>query len=854
MDKNAIKKYAVWARRELISRVSQRALIYGISSGEIQENADSINGKLLTRREKSQRAALISRVKQIGYEQVIEEVAYTWFNRFCALRFMEVNGYLPSHVRVFTDENNAFNPQILTETLHIELEGLNKEIVFNLKEKNQTEELYKYLLIVQCNALNSVLPVMFQKIEDYTELLFPDNILRQGSVVEQLVSQIPEEDFNIRSGNGQVEIIGWLYQYYISEKHEQVVDPLHGKVVKKEEVAAATQLFTTDWVVRYIVYNSVGRYWIERHPESKLKERLKYFVSPKTQPLQAVNEDVSPQDLTVFDPCLGSGHFLVYAFEVLMKIYSECGYTDRDAARLIVENNLYGVDIDDRATQLAYFAVMMKARSYDRRFFERGVQPKVYSIPESNFLEKNTIEYIAGGNSNLYSDIQKLYEAFYDGKEYGSIIKVPQVDFAAIYARFNEIENDVALLKDDAINNYLPLINVAHILSQKYAVVATNPPYLNKYDAKLKSYVQNHYKDYCGDLFSVFIYRNFDFCKPNGYSGFMTPNVWMFIKTYEKLRHYILDTKTIVTLVQMAKGAFFKEATVDICCFVLKNAKVDIKGLYFRLEDFKGDMEVQRQKIEQAIANHDCGYFYEATASNFSKIPGSPIAYWISLKIFNLLTYKSIKEICTPCLGMRTGDNDRFLRLWHEVSVEKASYQDLELYNVKKWIPFNKGGGFRRWYGMNEYLVNWENNGEEIKENTKIKYGENISWKISNEKFYFIEGITWGSVTSGVTTFRYYPKGFIFSNCGQAVIMDNLFSDKIYRMCAYLNSKLVIDLLAVLSPTIGCESGYVAKLPFVDNLLNNSIIDKTCQDNIKLSKSDWDSYETSWDFKKHPLI
>ena len=352
----------------------------------------------------------------------------------------------------------------------------------------------------------------------------------------------------------------------------------------------------------------------------------------------------------------------------------------------------------------------------------------------------------------------------------------------------------------------------------------------------------------------MFIYRNFDFCKPNGYSGFMTPNVWMFIKTYEKLRHYILDTKTIVTLVQMAKGAFFKEATVDICCFVLKNAKVDIKGLYFRLEDFKGDMEVQRQKIEQAIANHDCGYFYEATASNFSKIPGSPIAYWISLKIFNLLTYKSIKEICTPCLGMRTGDNDRFLRLWHEVSVEKASYQDLELYNVKKWIPFNKGGGFRRWYGMNEYLVNWENNGEEIKENTKIKYGENISWKISNEKFYFIEGITWGSVTSGVTTFRYYPKGFIFSNCGQAVIMDNLFSDKIYRMCAYLNSKLVIDLLAVLSPTIGCESGYVAKLPFVDNLLNNSIIDKTCQDNIKLSKSDWDSYETSWDFKKHPLI
>lgn len=845
MDKNAIKKYAVWARQELISRVSQRALIYGISAGEMQEYVDSINGKLLTRREKSQRAALISRVKQIGYEQVIEEVAYTWFNRFCALRFMEVNGYLPSHVRVFTDENNAFNPQILTEALHIELEGLNKEIVFNLKEKNQTEELYKYLLIVQCNALNSVLPVMFQKIEDYTELLFPDNILRQGSVVEQLVSQIPEEDFNIRSGNGQVEIIGWLYQYYISEKHEQVVDPLHGKVVKKEEVAAATQLFTTDWVVRYIVDNSVGRYWIERHPESKLKERLKYFVSPKTQPLQAVNEDVSPQDLTVFDPCLGSGHFLVYAFEVLMKIYSECGYTDRDAARLIVENNLYGVDIDDRATQLAYFAVMMKARSYDRRFFERGVQPKVYSIPESNFLETSTIDYIANGNSKLYSDIQKLYEAFYDGKEYGSIIKVPQVDFAAIYARFNEIENDVALLKDDAINNYLPLINVAHILSQKYAVVATNPPYLNKYDAKLKSYVQNHYKDYCGDLFSVFIYRNFDFCKPNGYSGFMTPNVWMFIKTYEKLRHYILDTKTIVTLVQMAKGAFFKEATVDICCFVLKNAKVDIKGLYFRLEDFKGDMEVQRQKIEQAIANPSCGYFYEATASNFSKIPGSPIAYWVSGPALQAFIDGERFPGETK-KGVLTGDNDRFLRLWYEVISAKIgftmrSHNDMVASKLK-WFPITSGGNMRKWYGNFDTIVNLENDGLEIKTNMK-------NYRLRENTYYFRKAVTWTEVSSGIFSCRYVPEGILFGNGGP---VSFFFNDKLLYSLGLLNSTTTMSILLYLAPTINYGPEQINKIPVLYG--KKAVVENLVKSNIVLSRSDWDSYETSWDFKKHPLI
>ena len=822
MDKTAIKKYAVWARQDLINRVKQKSYQYGITENEaIDKDADNVNGKLLSATEKTQRKALLRKISQNGFDHVIEEVAYTWFNRFCALRFMEVNGYLPSHVRVFTDEHNKFKPQILSEAMSISLPGLNIDKVYELKEHNQIEELYKYLLIVQCNALSDILPGMFQRIEDYTELLFPDNLLREGSVIARLISDIPADNFDVRSDNGQIEIVGWLYQYYITEKHEEVVDPLHGKRVNKDDVPAATQLFTTDWIVRYLIDNTLGRYWIERNPQSKLRDELQYFVAPKSGEIKYKDEKIEPKELTVLDPCVGSGHFLIYAFDVLVKIYIEYGYSARDAARIIMEFNLFGLDIDVRATQLAYFSLMMKARQYDSRFFERGIQPQIYSIEESDHLDKATFDYIVGNNQALKNDLQQLVDTFRDAKEYGCILQMPSIDFEALKCRFDEIIDDISLYRYEALNSYLPIVQAAEVLAKKYAVVATNPPYMNKYDEKLKGFVESNYKAYGGDLFSVFVYRNLLFCKDNGYSGYMTPNVWMFIKTYEKLRNHILTDKHITTLIQLAKGAFFKEATVDICAFVLCNEKRDENGLYIRLEDFKGDMKVQKEKVLEALQDDSCKYLFETKQSNFTKIPGSPIAYWVQPRILMLLTYKSIKEICTPCLGMRTGDNDRFLRLWHEVSVEEASYKNLELYNAKKWIPFNKGGGYRRWYGLNEYLVNWENDGAAIKENTKIKYGDNISWKISNEKLYFMEGITWGSVTSGVTTFRYYPKGFIFSNCGQAVIMNSSYSNKIYEMCAYLNSNLVANLLAFLSPTIGCESGYVAKLPFIDSLLNN---------------------------------
>ena len=846
MDKNAIKKYAVWARRELISRVSQKALQYGIAENEYADrNADSVNGKLLTAEEKHQRAALIEQINKNGYEQVMEEVAYTWFNRFCALRFMEVNGYLPTHIRVFTDDDNHFKPQILDEAINLNLPGLKLDKVYELKNENREEELFKYLIIVQCNALNSVLPGMFQKISDYTELLFPDNLLRQGSVVEQLVSQIPADNFDVQTESGQIEIIGWLYQYYISEKHEEVVDPLHGKSIKKEEVPAATQLFTTDWVVRYLIDNSVGRYWIERNPESKLKDELQYFVAPKSGEIKYINEKIEPKDLTVLDPCIGSGHFLIYAFDVLIKIYTEYGYSARDAAQIIVENNLFGLDIDDRATQLAYFSVMMKARQYDRRFFERGVQPKIYSVEESNNFSKDVFDYIVGSNSALKSDLQQLVDAFYDAKEYGSILQMPRVDFAALKRRFDEIIDDVSLFKDEAVSKFLPMVQEAEIMANKYAVVATNPPYLNKYDGKLKCFVDNNYKAYGGDLFSVFIYRNLLFCKENGYSGYMTPFVWMFIKTYEKLREYVINNKSIATLIQMEYSAY-EEATVPICTFVLKNGRETYNGLYFRLSDFKGGMEVQRQKVLEALSSGNCKYFFEATESNFSKIPGSPIAYWVSKEFLRTFENKTIDDYASTNNGFTTGDNNKFLRLWYEVPFGKIglnvpSISDAALCDFK-WFPYNKGGDFRKWFGNNEYVINWEKDGKDIK-----AYGHLVARSLA---YQFRESVTWNKITSGTNAFRYKSQGTLFDVAGLSMFPKD--REMIYYLLALCNCAYTKKYLEIISPTLNCETGHVASLPVIQN--KKEMVDSMSHQCVRLSKVDWDSFETSWDFKKHPLI
>ena len=847
MNKNAIQKFAIWARNELIAQVSQRAYQYGIDeSGFGDASADTLNGRLLTAEEKSQRQELIKKIKEKGYKQVMEEVAYTWFNRFIALRFMEVNNYLPSHIRVFSDASGAFKPEILNDVLHLDLPGLDSGKVAEYIESNDTEALYRYLLLTQCNALNSALPVMFERMGGYTEMLLPNNILRQDSVLGHMVSDIPEEDWQ-----DAVQIIGWLYQYYISEKHEEVVDPIHGKTIKKEDIPAATQLFTTDWVVRYMVDNSLGRYWIERHPESKLAEKLEFFVTPKNGEIKHIDEFVKPEDVKFLDPCMGSGHILVYAFDVLMEIYKESGYTERDAAAMIVQNNLFGLDIDDRAAQLAYFAVMMKARSYDRRFLSRGIKPNVLAIKESNRMGAAIRDGLTT-DAEMNAISRYLLDAFRDAKELGSIITAEPKDYDGYMTYLDSCNGQGQLTMEDAdwLQNTRPMIKAlahqAKVLAAKYPVVCTNPPYLNKIEGRLKTFVIENYKDYSGDLFSVFTYRNMMFCQPDGYCGYMTPNVWMFIKTYEKLRNYIINGKSIVSLVQMAKGAFFKEATVDICAFILKNKKGSEKGLYFRLENFKGGMEVQKQKVLEAIADKNCGYFYEADQSNFSKIPGSPVAYWVSDHVFCAFDSTLLKDIASTKQGFKTGDNDRFLRLWFEVSTAKAQ---LYANSGQKWAPCTKGGEFRRWYGNLEYVVNWDNDGYEIKNFYDAK--GKLRSRPQNLQINFKPAISWSSISSSKIHFRLYDEKMMYESKGPVLTSH---TDNFLYILAYVNSKAYQSFIDIVAPTLDYSEGSVLKAPYKRNDASLNRVVRISGQSVSTSKSDWDSYETSWDFKRNPLV
>ena len=602
MDKNAIKKYAVWARRELIERVAKKAQQYGIEeNAEMDANADSINGKLLTPSEKKERQALISQIRDKGYEQVMEEVAYTWFNRFSALRFMEVNGYLPTHIRVFTDDENNFKPQILTEAIHLELDGLDMEKVYELKDADKTDELYKYLLITQCNALNAILPGMFQKIADYTELLLPDNLLREGSAIEQMITLIPEEDWK-----DAVQIIGWLYQFYNIEPKANVFSRPSGTLVKKEDLPAATQLFTPDWIVRYMVENSLGRLWVEGHSNDELKAGWKYYLDEAEQEadvqaqLDKIREEykaLKPEEIKCIDPCSGSGHILAYMFDVLMQIYEAYGYTSREAVASIVENNIYGLDIDERAAQLANFAVMMKARQYDRRFFSRKdeegnlaiPQPNVYAICESNNISKECLDYFANGDAKLNREIHTLIDEMHDAKEYGSILNISEFDFDAMMARFDEIEHEpvMSFYTIEAVENLMPLVRAAKILANMYHIVITNPPYfsVSACSNKVSSYVKENYSDSKTDLFAVFIERCMQLTKKNFFQAMITMQSWMFLSSFESLRLKILNS-TIVNMTHLGSRAFEEIGgeVVQTTSFVIRKiSSKEYKSTYCRL-------------------------------------------------------------------------------------------------------------------------------------------------------------------------------------------------------------------------------------------------------------------------------
>lgn len=854
MNKSKIQKFAVDGHKLLYKQIAQRAYQYGIEEGNIgKADATEVRGRILSPLEKSQRAALIAEINANGYPQTIERVTYIWFNRIVALRFMEVNNYLPSHIRVFSDASGAFKPEILNDVLHLEMEGLDKAQIAEYIENNNTEELYRYLLLTQCAELKAALPDIFvfgTRDRDYTELLFPNNSLSGDSFIAKMLSETDEKE----DWQDAVQIIGWLYQYYNDERKNEVINIYKG-TVKKEDIPAATQLFTTDWVVRYMVDNSLGRYWIERHPESKLAEKLEFFVTPKNGEIKHIDEFVKPEDVKFLDPCMGSGHILVYAFDVLMEIYKESGYTERDAAAMIVQNNLFGLDIDDRASQLAYFAVMMKARSYDRRFLSRGIKPNVLAIKESNGMGVAVRDELTT-DAEMNTISRYLVDTFRDAKELGSIITVEPKDYDGYMAFLDGCDGQGQLTMEDAdwLQNTRPMLKAlarqAKVLAAKYPVVCTNPPYLNKIEGRLKTFVTENYKDYSGDLFSVFTYRNLMFCKQDGYCGYMTPFVWMFIKTYEKLREFIIQSKSITTLVQMEYSAF-EEATVPICSFVLKNGKATENGLYFKLSDFKGGMEVQKKKVLEALADKNCGYFYEADQSNFSKIPGSPVAYWASRQlVYDFQNGVLLGNVAKPRQGMATTNNNLFLRLWSEVNCHSmflhATNKEEALNSQCKWFPYNKGGDFRKWYGNNDYLVNWENDGADIKryligKNPNIPRGESL---------YFKECFSWSLISSAEPAFRYKAPGNIFDIAGMSCFSD----DRLHYLMALCNSKVALSALRILAPTINFQAGDIAYIPVLEERNMEGQVTEIAEKNVQLSRDDWDSYENSWDFTRNPLV
>lgn len=872
MDKNAIKKFAVWARTELIARVSLKGVEYGITEDNIEDvNADSVGGKVLTANEKKQRQALIAEINDKGYKQVMEEVAYTWFNRFSALRFMEVNGYLPSHVRVFTDEENNFKPQIITEAIHLDLDGLDMEKVYELKDAEKSEELYKYLLIVQCNALNKILPGMFQKIADYTELLLPDNLLREGSVIQQMIELIPEDDWK-----DAVQIIGWLYQYYNSEKKDDVFTALKKNVkITKENIPAATQLFTPDWIVRYMVENSLGRLWLEGHPDVKeqllpTEEEQSAYAAGNRDPedtkwhyyLEEAEQEpevqiqlaeirkeyaaLTPNQLKVIDPCSGSGHILAYMFDVLMKIYESYGYTTREAVASIVGNNLYGLDIDDRAAQLAYFAVMMKARQYDRRFFSRGIQLHVYAIVESNHVDKFAVDYFCNGDAKLTAAMNIIIKELHDAKEYGSILTVTPQDWSALYDRFAEITEDINMSRETALRELLPLVQVAEALAQKYDVVVTNPPYMGSsgMSAKLSDYVKKNYPDSKSDLFSCFIEHGNGIIKRNRFNCMITMQSWMFLSSFEKMRAKALQTKTITNLMHMENMVMGIAFGTAVTIF-RNNAVKGYKGTYnqIKLQDIENDTPKQFPIQGNRFA--------QVSTDNFSKIPGSPVAYWVSKAVLDVYSRaKLLGNIASPRTGMTTGDNNRFLRLWFEIEIPKAKFDAKDADDArtsgKKWFPYCKGGGYMRWYGYNEYLVNWENDGFEIKNNIKPNGLKAAS--VRSESLYFKKLITWSAVTSGSFSCRLCEGGSLFDSGGSSI---DVHGETLYIL-AILNSVIGQFYLDISNATINYQPGDIAGIPVVFPEGNEPT--QRIEECVDIARKDWDSFETSWDFQHHPLL
>ena len=858
MNKNAIQKFAVWARKEMIAQVSQRAYQYGITKESYgEENAVTVNGRALSTDEQRQRAELVQQIKTKGYDQVMEEVAYTWFNRFIALRYMEVNNYLPSHIRVFSDANGAFKPEILADVLHLELDGLDKQKVAAYIEQNQTDDLYRYLLLTQCNALNAALPGMFERLGSYTELLLPNNILKADGILGRLVSDIPEEDWH-----DQVQIIGWLYQYYNEELKEETYALLKKNVkVTKERIPSATQLFTPDWIVRYMVENSLGRLVmsgqcaadseaerIEKEKAFAEKMGWKYYLPEAEQEpdvraqIQKLSTD--PQSLTtikVIDPCMGSGHVLVYAFDVLIQIYEASGISQRDAAQSILQHNLYGLDIDDRAAQLAYFAVMMKARQYDRRIFTRGIQPHLHALQNSQPMHEEGWGYF-GDEEPL---ARRLWQSFENAKELGSLVPVDLTLDELTRLRNRLVEMDAASTMGSLsaqayigqiLDIFAPLIKLAEILTQKYDVVITNPPYMgsSNMSKSLSDFVKKHYPNTKSDLSTIFMEKTIDMCNDNGCMSMINIPVWMFLSSYEELRKEIIANNTIWSMVHPGRGIFGSD--FGTTAFVIgKRHYEGFKGTYLRLFEKQGEVKSVEER-EKVFLSTDHRPLFTANQSSFSKIPGSPVAYWVSDCYLKLFDYNALSTSVIYKEGITTGDNEKFLRLWYEIDKKRISFEK----NTNKcfWVPYNKGGSYRKWFGNREYIIDWENKGEKI----KIFKGSTFR----NEKFQRREGGTFSSLTSGNISVRYSESGFCFDSKGTM-----FFTNDLLNVIGYMNCNVFQQILGFVSPTLDYRFGTIQRLP---KLEGDKSVTHIVKDNIKLSKKDWDSFETSWDFQQDPIV
>ena len=854
MNRNTLEAYAQKARRDFIAAVTGRAAFYGLTGKNIepvveQGDVTMIGAQAFPHHVAEPHKRLEERIQQDGFEQVMEAIAYTWFNRFAAIRYMELHGYLDHGYRVLSHPEGRPYPEILEHAADVDLPGLDREKAVELKlDGSKDEELYRLLLKAQCNALHQAMPFLFERIGDETELLLPANLLHTGSLIHRMVESIDE------SAWGQIEIIGWLYQFYISEKKDQVI----GNVVASEDIPAATQLFTPNWIVRYLIQNSLGAQWLATYPNSQLSEKMEYYIKPaeqadevKAQLAAITPSTLNPEALTLIDPASGSGHILVAAYDLFKAIYLERGYRQMDVAQLILEKNLFGLDIDGRAAQLTGFALMMKGRADDRRLLERGVKLNVMALVDSTgFDAERLAQRVKLADYGLVdSDLTELKRLFEHASTFGSLIQVPE-GLAAKLPALKQLSESTSqdLFVSDALTHLAALVRQAEMLATQYDAVVANPPYMGSkfHTPVLKKFLKDHYKGYEKDMFSAFIDRDLAFSKSHGRLGFMSPFVWMFISSHERMRTRLIDEETITSLIQLEYSGF-EGATVPICTFTLQKGHVaSQKGCFIRLSDFRGS-DSQAPRTLEAIQNRDCGWFFEAAQDEFKKIPGSPVAYWVSARVREVFEEGTLLgKLVDAKQGLATADNDQFLRRWHEVDQGKCSYhsksRDAAAQSGKKWFPYNKGGAFRKWYGNQDYLVNWENDGRAIRA-FGTENGGRARSRAQNTEFYFLGSLSWSKITSGGFSLRLFPPGFIFDVAGCSI-----FGNELKLVLGCMNSAIMAQVINSISPTLNFEVGQVNGFPFISPHTHQKRLLDLVEWLVEASVLDWNESETSWDF------